>query len=171
MAVALPPNGKWSAAMHDDLNPLLFGDKRLPVRFWEKVSIDPDSGCWNWSAAKSKGYGVFIMHHKRHSAHRLSFSIAAHDPGSKFVLHRCDNPACVNPAHLFVGDQTANMQDMAAKGRWRKNNHALKKTHCVRGHPLSGSNVRLNKHGHRVCRSCMSIHYKAWKNKGAENVK
>lgn len=148
--------------MHHDLNPLLFEDKRLPSRFWRKVSADPNSGCWNWIAAKSKGYGVFVFQGKRCLTHRLIYSIAHHDPGANFVLHRCDNPACCNPNHLFEGDQFANMQDMAAKGRWQKNHHGLNKTHCVRGHPLFGENVRLNKHGRRVCRACMSIHYRKW---------
>lgn len=157
--------------MHDQLSSLPFGDKRLPVRFWQKVSADLDSGCWNWRAAKSKGYGVFILDGDRCLAHRLIFKIAAHDPGELFVLHKCDNPACVNPAHLFVGDQSANMQDMAAKGRWKANHASLRKTHCANGHPLHGDNVRLDKHGHRICRACFAASYRKWKlNKRASDM-
>lgn len=157
--------------MHDQISALRYGDKRLPSRFWQKVSADPNGGCWNWLAAKSKGYGVFILKRERHLAHRLIFSIAERDPGAFFVLHRCDNPACINPDHLFLGDQVANMRDMAAKGRWIRNHAGLRKTHCASGHPLSGDNVRLDKKGHRICRACFAASYRKWKrNKRASEM-
>lgn len=89
-------------------------------RFFEKV--EKRDGCWLWLAKKNnKGYGMFrngggdtgfVL------AHRVSFEYARGAiPKGKWVLHTCDNPGCVNPDHLFLGDNTANVQDMHRKGR------------------------------------------------------
>lgn len=77
-----------------------------------------ETGCWNWTRAKDgKGYGVAYVPY-RISAHRLSFEVTHGPiPAGKHVLHRCDNPACINPDHLFVGTHRDNMLDKENKGR------------------------------------------------------
>lgn len=84
---------------------------------WEK----DESGCWIWSGCKAgKGYGILKIPKTRKQiyAHRLSYLIHRGEiQEGEYVLHRCDNPACVNPAHLFLGSAKDNAQDMAAKGR------------------------------------------------------
>lgn len=85
------------------------------VEFWNKV--DKTSSCWLWVRGKDKdGYGRFRNDLK---SHRVSYTLANGDPGSLSVLHSCDNPACVNPEHLFLGTQQDNMLDKKTKGRHR----------------------------------------------------
>lgn len=95
---------------------------RQPVeeRFWEYVdkSAGPD-GCWIWTGNISNaGYGRFTDYWQKFSAHRLSYEFAnGPTPPGKNVCHTCDVRACVNPAHLWLGSHTDNMQDAIAKGR------------------------------------------------------
>lgn len=73
------------------------------------------------------GYGQFHKDGKTAYAHRVAYELANGDLNGAHVLHSCDNRKCVNPAHLFAGDLTANMQDMVAKGRQAhgtRNGHA-----------------------------------------------
>jgi hypothetical protein len=94
--------------------------RRLPLaqRFWVKVQIT--DGCWIWLAGKSKGYGVIGLGGKGNPAyaHRVSWELH-YGPIQKHmdVLHRCDNPPCVRPDHLFLGTQGDNNRDRHAKGR------------------------------------------------------
>lgn len=84
----------------------------------EKVEPVPEAGCWLWlGAAKPSGYGNFYMDGRHVNAHRASLMLHGRDPGALCVCHKCDTPSCVNPEHLFVGPQMANMADMRAKGR------------------------------------------------------
>ena len=83
-----------------------------------------ESACWEWTAAKFKrGYGQFGLFRKTLQAHRVSWIIAngaipkAAGHHGICVCHRCDNPSCVNPGHLFLGTHTDNMRDMEAKDR------------------------------------------------------
>lgn len=84
-------------------------------RFFSFVEIDPITRCWNWTGGKDqKGYGMF----ERTRSHRFIFKTCVADiPHGMLVLHRCDNPTCSNPLHLFLGTTQDNMDDMYLKGR------------------------------------------------------
>ena len=90
----------------------------LRARFARFVSRDP-GGCWLWTGAKDRdGYGVIADGRRTLAAHRVSYELhnRALPPGS-LVMHSCDTPACVNPAHLSVGTKRTNALDMTRKGR------------------------------------------------------
>lgn len=86
-------------------------------RFWQKV--EKTEGCWNWKGAKHvKGYGAFRYNNRMGRAHRASYEMFCGPiPDGMLVLHKCDNPSCVNPDHLFLGTNSDNMADKVAKGR------------------------------------------------------
>ncbi len=90
-------------------------------RFWSKVAISSNiDACWPWRAYRNtRGYGMFgTSSYVVHLANRVAYAISkGTTPGDVFILHRCDNPACVNPKHLFPGNQKDNMSDAKLKGR------------------------------------------------------
>ena len=142
-----------SLGTYDDIH------EKIPLekRFWEKVQKTLD-GCWNWCGAKSTaGYGYLRIEKHGVLAHRIAWELTHRDiPEGMCVLHHCDNPACVNPDHLFLGNQQDNTQDMIAKGRerWAWTDLNKVKTHCPYGHPYSGENLYIAPNGGRQCRTC-----------------
>lgn len=93
-------------------------------RFWSKVERSTDNGdCWEWRACRNrKGYGLFWESGVNRGAHRVAWEIASGPiPTGLHVLHRCDNPSCVNPSHLFLGTNLDNVRDRGAKGRTFRN--------------------------------------------------
>ena len=87
-------------------------------RFWPKVD-KRDDDCWEWTGAILRsGYGQFRMNDGKERAHRAVMMLEGLDPGDDMVLHHCDNKACVNPAHLYVGGHEDNTRDVHERERF-----------------------------------------------------
>ncbi len=102
--------------------------KHIPEDVWKKIKKGNNSDCWEWTGVTShNGYGEFCMDYEHYPAHRVVYwlthpgSISLRngnvDTDSLLVLHKCDNPPCCNPNHLFLGKPNDNLMDMMAKGR------------------------------------------------------
>ena len=130
-------------------------DKSQTHRFWDRVN--KTDKCWIWQGSKTTlGYGNVYLggysegKHKTMYAHRYSFELA-YGYLPEVVMHKCDNPPCVNPDHLEAGNRDTNNKDMIAKGR---HGHQ-KRVECRRGHPYTdGSYYQYG--NRRLCKQCIS---------------
>lgn len=107
--------------------------KRAEARFWSRVRVLNPNQCWEWQGVReSFGYGRFWFNGRTQTAQRVAWQLSAGDiPQGLCVLHRCDNPPCVNPSHLFLGTKSANAADRHVKGR----------TNWARGDSQPGTNL------------------------------
>lgn len=129
---------------------LPLNDFRLPQRFWDKVRVDVDTGCWEWRGALTTGYGQFRLDGKTRMAHRVAVQASGRPilPGTQ-VDHLCRNRACVNPGHLEVVTPSVNMTRSA-------NGYALRGWICSSGHDVREAGLRADPR-HPVaseCRQC-----------------
>lgn len=111
-------------------------------RFWSKVDVRGPDDCWEWQGQKNRGgYGVNYRVGACRMAHRQAWEMFTRSkvPDGQFVLHRCDNRPCCNPAHHFLGTKTDNAIDMYRKGR---DCHSKRRAGLqVRAHLLETSGV------------------------------
>lgn len=136
-------------------------DQRLRDRFLSKVDRKGIDDCWTWNAAKTTTgrrtpqRGVFRIGPKLFLAHRAAYVLFVGEiPGGAVVCHKCDNPICVNPSHLFVGTQSDNIRDCVEKKRhvsWGRF-----KTLCPQGHEYTAENTYRH-NGQRHCRACSRV--------------
>lgn len=140
--------------------------------FWKRVTPSPGEACWEWrtgNGTRPARYGNISLYGGREagikciSAHRASWIIHHGDIDDKLlVCHKCDNPACVRPDHLYLGTQSENIRDCIAKGRFTQLRVHLPdmalKTHCPSGHAYdpanTGVSTRPNGGKNRYCRTC-----------------
>lgn len=96
--------------------------KNIFQNIWKYIDIKGEDECWKWKRCKDgKGYGVTSLGGKQYLIHRLVYEQTyTKIPEGIFVCHSCDNPACCNPMHLWLGTHQDNMNDMYEKGRGNK---------------------------------------------------
>lgn len=147
------------------------------IKFFSLVNKNSPNGCWEWEGSRDKdGYGmIWVVNEQR--AHRASYAIHVKPiPKGLWVLHKCDNPPCVNPDHLFLGDHRINTQDAVDRNRFRNgwmtgNGVSIKgkfRTECKRGHLFTKENTCISRKGVRSCRTCKNIRAMIYLNKDRE---
>lgn len=134
-------------------------------RFWSGVdrSGGPES-CWPWKAGRLRqGYGRFWLHGQHHIAHRwilaqdLGRALRWDDELREMACHRCDNPPCCNPAHLYAGDAKTNVRDAVERSRHATTRERAKSS-CVNGHQFTNDNTYIHpQNGSRQCRECRKL--------------
>jgi hypothetical protein len=117
--------------------------------------VQKGDGCWEWQSSRARfGHGLFYVDQTNVPAHRYAYRMwVGPIPLGMCVCHSCDNPPCVNPAHLWLGTQRDNVADMVRKGRQAKGPRV---THCCRGHERSEDNIVVKGTAKkRHCRTCL----------------
>lgn len=103
---------------------------KLQARFWAKVDVRSPEECWPWMASCSHGYGDFRINRRTFRANRLAYQFCIGSiPDGLIVCHRCNNRACVNPAHLYAGTYRDNSHDAVVAGTASQPPHYLGSKH------------------------------------------
>jgi hypothetical protein len=126
----------------------------IPKTIMDRLVLDPETGCWNWQGATNgAGYGCVSFGGRQGLfVHRVVLEHTRGIPEGLVVDHLCRNPLCANPEHLEAVTHRENI--LRGKGPIPEN---AAKTHCPKGHELSGDNLVVTKAGHRRCRECRRL--------------
>jgi hypothetical protein len=117
--------------------------KDPPNCFWDNVDIKTKDDCWNWKYGKAKGYGCSYYNGKKQLSHRVAFYLSNGEiPEGKIICHKCNNPACCNPRHLYAGTKKDNAID-------RENRFLSGDIPRWNGKPYRNPLKRINKLGYR----------------------
>lgn len=142
-----------------ELQKSILEDSKTKKRFWSKVI--KTQGCWNWKGGSQRGYGYFIVDGQCKRSHRISYYYAYKiDQPELSTDHLCRNTRCVNPSHLemvTIQENTRRGFGIASLNR--------RKTHCKRGHELSGKNLHVSGNVNdkrRRCKICMRFSKKVF---------
>ena len=127
--------------------------KTLPAHVQDKISPEPNSGCWLWTAAvDGSGYGIISEHRKSGLAHRVVYRLLICEiPGGMHLDHLCRVRCCVNPLHLEPVTPRINVLRGKTIAAMRAS-----QTHCINGHELAGENLYPRGAHRRECRACRS---------------
>jgi hypothetical protein len=126
--------------------------KHPTLRYKDKYEIDPITECWNWTAYRYHGYGILSVNRHPTKAHRFVYeTLRGPVPAGAILCHKCDNRACVNPDHLYVGTYRDNNRDILE----RRGHHNSNRTHCTKGHPFNEANTRIIVKRGRPTRQCI----------------
>lgn len=150
--------------------------------FWKHVDKNAPDGCWPWMGNQNgQGYGRICSHRGGHTkmAHRVSYELTYGPiPEGLCVCHRCDNPLCVRPDHLFLGTKRDNIQDCIRKGRFTQagGNPERRETHWaakltwqtvreIRQRYQDGDSVAVLSRSYNMSDSTISdvVHYASWR--------
>ena len=141
------------------------------TRFWQRVDQTggPDA-CWPWTASRfDTGYGCVWFDGKARKAHRIAWSLTHGTiTDGVHILHRCDNPPCCNPAHLFAGSSKDNTADMLAKGRGNRDGRRHLTLEVIPGirerYAAGGTTLKqlASEHGVTYVAIWKVIHRKTW---------
>ena len=142
-------------------------DEKAKKRFFDKVVVNPETGCWEWTACRNRdGYGRFKLDGRKRYAHRVAYElIKGKIPEGLQIDHLCRVRACVNPDHL----EPVTCRENLHRGETFNAANAAK-THCPQGHPLSGDNLYVRPDGRRGCKTCQAEHGRRYWAKKKKNT-
>jgi hypothetical protein len=142
-----------------ELSPMDFN--RFHAKF---LRYSDESICWPWQGKpRPDGYGEFTYnyidgkHRTIKLAHIVAYALHYKTEINQFVLHKCDNPICVNPHHLFLGDQAANMQDKQFKGREKRSSFSAKLVSQIEDEIKAGKTHRQIAHEYMISQATVSF--------------
>lgn len=140
-------------------------------RIESKIIPEPNSGCWIWTGMlNDAGYGLIAMRiggkKRQRRAHRIYYELVKGKISEKLTLdHLCRVRCCVNPDHLEPVTPVENV--MRGESFYATQ---ARKTHCPKGHPYAGANLRITPHGGRLCRICVARRVREYQARNKEKV-